>query len=305
MYTFFEKEMSRVGFIGLGCMGVHMCRNLLRKGVKLAVYDVNPNAISPFIADDVVVGSSPADIAAQCKEILTMLPNGSDVKSVYTQKKGILETLQTDSICMDSSTIDLPSAIFVSELVHNKNAIFLDTPVSGGVVGAEKATLTFMCGGKAEAFHKIKQLLEHMGKNVVHCGKVGSGQAAKICNNMLLGIEMVGVAETMNLGIKLGLDAKTLAGIINTSTGRCWSSDTYNPVPGIIEGIPPSDNYEGGFRVTLINKDLGLAEGCATQVKAPIPMGALAHQIYQMLSNSPQYQSKDFAVIYKFFQQDN
>ena len=156
--------------------------------------------------------------------------------------------------CIDCSTIDIEACKRIAKLCAEKSVYFNDAPVSGGVTGAENATLTFMVGANNQDFKAIKPFLECMGKNIVHAGDVGHGLAAKICNNMLLGISMIGVAETMNLGLSLGLDKKVLAGILNTSSGRCWSSEVYNPVPGVIEGIPPSKNYEGGFQSGLMAK---------------------------------------------------
>jgi 3-hydroxyisobutyrate dehydrogenase len=171
------------------------------------------------------------------------------------------------------------------------------------VTAAEKGILTFMVGANSKSdFDQVKPYLECMGKNVVHAGPVGSGLAAKICNNMLLGISMIGVAETMNLGIKLGLDKKVLAGIINTSSGRCWSSDLYNPVPGVIDGIPPSKDYEGGFGTALMTKDLSLAQNASIETQTPTPMGGMAYNLYKLLCING-YSKKDFAVVYKYFEQ--
>lgn len=163
-------------------------------------------------------------------------------------------TITPGTLCIDSSTIDQIASVEIAKLTAEKGASYIDAPVSGGVGGAQAGTLTFMVGGPQKDFDRAKPLLQNMGKSVVHCGDVGTGQAAKICNNMLLGIEMIGVAEAMNLGVKMGLDPKLLAGIINTSSGRCWSSDTYNPVPHVIEGIPSCKNYEGGFGASLMAK---------------------------------------------------
>eukprot|EP00914_Ancora_sagittata_P000098 GHVO01000503.1.p1 GENE.GHVO01000503.1~~GHVO01000503.1.p1 ORF type:complete len:219 (+),score=26.27 GHVO01000503.1:97-657(+) len=177
----------------------------------------------------------------------------------------------------------------------------MDAPVSGGVVAARDALLTFMVGGPQSEFEKAKEVLSKMGKNVVHCGDVGTGQAAKICNNMLLGISMIGTSEAMNLGINLGLDPKLLAQILNMSSGRCWSTELYNPCPGVVEGIPSSNEYKGGFGTALMAKDLGLAQNAATNTLSPTPMGSLAHQIYRIMSNT-ELKGKDFASVFKFLQ---
>lgn len=299
--------MSLVGFIGLGNMGAHMARNLMGAGHKLIVFDVNKQVTDKFKSEGAEVAASPAEVAAASKDIVTMLPSSPHVRSVYTDKNGLLSTLQANSLCMDSSTIDQSASIEVSKLVAGKKSTYVDAPVSGGVLGAQNATLTFMVGGGEEAktWQRVESWLKLMGKNIVNCGQVGNGQAAKICNNMLLGIEMIGVAETFNLGVRMGLDPKKLASIINTSSGRCWSSDTYNPVPGVIEGVPSGRGYEGGFGSSLMAKDLGLAQNASTLLQAPTPLGSLAHQLYRILSKDPNYGSKDFGVVYQFLKEQS
>uniref|UniRef100_A0A8C5S1K7 3-hydroxyisobutyrate dehydrogenase, mitochondrial n=1 Tax=Laticauda laticaudata TaxID=8630 RepID=A0A8C5S1K7_LATLA len=172
-----------------------------------------------------------------------------------------------------------------------------------GVGAARAGNLTFMVGGVEQEFDAAKELLTCMGSNVVYCGEVGTGQAAKICNNMLLAISMIGTAETMNLGIRLGLDPKLLAKILNMSSGRCWSSDTYNPVPGVMEGVPSANNYQGGFGTTLMAKDLGLAQISATNTKSPVPLGSLAHQIYRIMC-AKGYAQKDFSSVFQFLREE-
>ncbi|VDM81345.1 unnamed protein product [Strongylus vulgaris] len=197
--------------------------------------------------------------------------------------------MQPDTLCIDSSTIDQTASIEVADWCKTKQSTYVDAPVSGGVTGTVQCL--FPNGNELFASHEV------------NCGEVGAGQAAKICNNMLLAIEMAGVAETMNLGIKMGLDPKILAGIINTSSGRCWSSDTYNPVPGVIEGIPPSNGYQGGFGSALMAKDLSLAQNAATTTQSPTPLGSLAHQIYRLLAQDPKYSNKDFGIVYQFLKE--
>jgi len=182
------------------------------------------------------------------------------------------------------------------------SSVYLDCPVSGGVVGAAAGTLTFMVGGDKSKVTEVSPLLLGMGAKVVHCGDIGSGQAAKICNNMLLGISMIGVSETMNLGIRMGLDAKLLADIINSSTGRCWSSEIYNPVPDIVANVPSCRKYKGGFGSALIAKDLGLAQNAAAESKSPTPLGSMTHQIYQLMCTQG-YGELDFSAVYKFLQE--
>ncbi|CAD5222450.1 unnamed protein product [Bursaphelenchus xylophilus] len=289
-----------VGFIGLGNMGAFMAKNLVKNGRQLVVYDVNKSVVESFKKLGVAVAKTPSEVGAESSTIFTMLPNSSHVEEVYSSKDGLFQTLKTDSLCVDCSTINPLVAKELALKVREKKSEFLDAPVSGGVTGAENATLTFMVGGTENAYQRALPFFQQMGKNSVHCGDVGTGQSVKICNNMLLGIHMIGVAETMNLGEKLGLDPKVLSAIINTSSGRCWSTDSYNPVPGVMENVPAARGYAGGFGNKLITKDLGLAQNAATEVGVPTPLGSLAHQIYRVLANSPEFGDKDFGSVYKF-----
>jgi 3-hydroxyisobutyrate dehydrogenase len=213
---------------------------------------------------------------------------------------------KSGTIFVDSSTIDPDTSKRIATLAQTKGSSYLDCPVSGGVGAAKSGSLTFMVGGPAKDYKEIESLLLSMGSKVVHCGCVGSGQAAKICNNMLLGICMIGTAETMNLGVKMGLDPKLLASILNSSSGRCWSSEIYNPCPGVMDNVPASNDYEGGFGSALMRKDLGLAQNAASTTSAPTPLGALSYQIYQIMC-SQGYKTKDFSSVFKFLQeiQDN
>jgi 3-hydroxyisobutyrate dehydrogenase len=198
--------------------------------------------------------------------------------------EGVLSGAARGVTLIDSSTIDPHTAREVAALAAQHGNPMADAPVSGGTGGAEAGTLTFMVGGSSEVFDQIAPVLRHMGKNIVYCGESGTGQVAKICNNLLLGITMIGVSEAMNLGTALGIDAKVLAGIINTSSGRCWSSDTYNPYPGVMDNVPAARGYTGGFGADLMLKDLGLAVDAAKLSKQPVVLGALAQQLYQMFS---------------------
>uniref|UniRef100_A0A7S2RG04 3-hydroxyisobutyrate dehydrogenase n=1 Tax=Mucochytrium quahogii TaxID=96639 RepID=A0A7S2RG04_9STRA len=290
---------GKVGFVGLGHMGFHMANNLLKRGHQVVAFDVVQTAKDRIKAEGAEVAASPAEMAEACSTIITMLPSNDHVKDVYGGNEGILKTLNKGSFCVDSSTIDPAVSRFVSEQVFNSGSAFVDAPVSGGVGGAEAGTLTFMVGGSEDSFERSKAVLQNMGGNIVHCGDVGTGQVAKLCNNMILAVSMLGVSEAMSLGSKLGIDRKTLAGILNTSTARCWSSDTYNPAPGVMEGVPASRDYEGGFGSALMLKDLGLVQDAAKSVGAPIPMGEHAHSFYQLLVQNGLGQ-KDFGVAYKF-----
>jgi 3-hydroxyisobutyrate dehydrogenase len=273
-----------IGFVGLGHMGAPMARNLLKAGHSLIVYDVVQRNVDALKSAGASAATSPAKAAAQAELVITMLPSSPHVKSVYLDKEGVLSGAARGVTLIDSSTIDPHTAREVASLAAQHGNPMADAPVSGGTGGAEAGTLTFMVGGSSEVFEQIAPVLRQMGKNIVHCGESGTGQVAKICNNLLLGITMIGVSEAMNLGTALGIDAKVLAGIINTSSGRCWSSDTYNPYPGVMDNVPAARGYTGGFGADLMLKDLGLAVDAAKLSKQPVVLGALAQQLYQMFS---------------------
>jgi len=297
------KPKETVGLIGLGNMGHHMGMNLLKKGYNLVVYDVYPEAMEPFKSLGATAVTTPRLVAQQVNKVITMLPSSPDVIEVYNGDSGLLRGVQEGSILIDSSTIDPAVSKDMARLATELNATYVDAPVSGGVVAAKDGSLTFMVGCKVDQYPIVEDLLNNMAKNVVHCGSVGTGQAAKICNNMLLAISMIGTSEVMNLGTRLGLDKKMLAHILNISTGRCWSSELYNPCPGVIEGVPSSNDYQGGFGTQLMAKDLGLAQNAATSTKSATPMGSLAHQMYRVMCNRG-YAKKDFSSVFKFLRED-
>lgn len=274
----------KIGFVGLGNMGSPMAHSLLKAGHSLRVYDLSQRAVQLLVDAGAEAASSPRAAARDAVVVVTMLPAGAHVRSVLTGADGILAGIGPGVIIIDSSTIDPASVKEFSSLAAVQGNVFLDAPVSGGTGGAAAGTLTFMVGADADAFSKAKPVLEAMGKNIVHCGEAGTGQIAKICNNLVLGITMVGVSEAMSLGAALGIEPRKLAGILNTSTGRCWSSDTYNPYPGVISTAPSSKGYAGGFGTDLMLKDLGLATDAARSVGQPTYMGALAQQLYQTAS---------------------
>lgn len=288
-----------VGFVGLGNMGAHMARNLLKKGYPVVAFDVSQDSLAGLKADGASVASCPAEVASGVDRLVTMLPASAHVQSVYNGSDGILSTVRPGCLMLDSSTIDPAVSVEVAVLAGEKGAIYMDAPVSGGVMAARDGALTFMCGGPEDKFAEAKAILDNMGKNVVYTGAVGTGQAAKICNNMLLAISMIGTSETMNLGIRLGLDPKLLAQILNMSSGRCWSSEIYNPVPGVCPGAPSSNNYNGGFGTALMTKDIGLAQSAAIATQTPTPLGAQALQMYRTLCNQG-YAGKDFSSVFQF-----
>ncbi|AYN94647.1 3-hydroxyisobutyrate dehydrogenase [Pseudomonas sp. LTJR-52] len=286
----------RIAFIGLGNMGAPMAHNLLKAGHALTVFDVNAQAVGALAEAGAKAANSARDAVLECELVITMLPAATHVRSVYLGEEGLLAALPDGAVAVDSSTIDPQTAREVAQVAAERGVAMADAPVSGGTGGAQAGTLTFMVGATPELFNLIQPVLSDMGRNIVHCGEVGTGQVAKVCNNLLLGISMIGVAEAMALGDALGIDTKVLASIINTSTGRCWSSDTYNPWPGIIETAPSSRGYTGGFGADLMLKDLGLATEAAKQVRQPVLLGALAQQLYQSMSQRGEG-GKDFSGI--------
>ncbi len=292
----------KIGFIGSGNMGGPMALNLVKAGHQLSVFDLVPASVQKLTEAGAKAFASPAEVAAQDIDMLvTMLPASAHVRSVYLGENGILSTVKNTVLLIDSSTIDPQTAREVSAAAQKQGNAMVDAPVSGGTGGAQAGTLTFMVGGSEEDFARVKPILENMGKNIVYCGGTGNGQVAKIANNMLLGISMIGTAEAMNLGVSLGMDPKILAGIINTSSGRCWSSEVYNPYPGVVETAPASREYTGGFGADLMLKDLGLATEAAKVAKAPVTLGATAQQLYQTFSNQGQG-GLDFSAIIKMLQ---
>jgi 3-hydroxyisobutyrate dehydrogenase len=293
----------KVAFIGLGHMGAPMARNLLKAGHNLVVYDVVARNVEALTSLGAIAAGSAKDAASKGELVITMLPSSPHVKSVYLGADGVLAGVAKGTTLIDSSTIDPHTAREVIAAAAEHGNPMADAPVSGGTGGAEAGTLTFMVGGATDVFERIAPLLRHMGKNIVHCGAAGTGQVAKICNNMLLGISMIGVSEAMNLGASLGIDPKVLAGIINTSSGRCWSSDTYNPYPGVMENVPASRGYTGGFGADLMLKDLGLATDAAKLSKQPVMMGALAQQLYQTLS-AQGAGAQDFSAVINLYKKN-
>lgn len=294
-----------IGFLGLGNMGAPMARNLLKAGHQLTVFDLSAAAVASLVEAGATAATSPAALAqADVELIITMLPAAAHVKGVYLGDDGLLAHVHPDVLLIDSSTIDPQSAREVAAAAHQHGNPMLDAPVSGGTGGAAAGTLTFMVGGEAADFARAQPILAAMGKNIVHCGGTGNGQAAKVANNMLLGISMIGVAEAMSLGVALGVDPKVLAGIINTSSGRCWSSDTYNPFPGVMDNVPAARGYSGGFGSDLMLKDLGLASEAAKQIRQPVILGALAQQLYQTFSTQG-HGNLDFSAIINLYRKDD
>ena len=286
----------KIAFIGLGNMGHPMCRNLTKHGHALKVYDVVPELVKRLASGGCEAAGSIAACVSGVEMVITMLPSSPHVRSVYTAKDGVLACVAARTRLVDCSTIDPMTAREVAAEAQAKRCPMVDAPVSGGVGGAEAASLTFMVGGAAADFEAARPVLAAMGKNIVHCGASGNGQVAKICNNLMLAIEMIGTSEAMTLATKLGMDAKVFAAIVNTSSGRCWSSDTYNPYPGVLDNVPAARDYSGGFGSDLMLKDLGLVTDAARSARQPLLLGALAREIYQKHSADGNG-AKDFSSI--------
>lgn len=275
----------KIAFIGLGHMGAPMARNLLKAGHSLTVFDIVAGNVAGLVAHGAAAAASARQAAAAGELVITMLPSSPHVRSAYLAEDGVLAGAASGAVLVDSSTIDPHTAREVAAAAAARGLPMADAPVSGGTGGAEAGTLTFMVGAPPALFERIKPVLGQMGRNIVHCGGSGTGQTAKICNNLLLGISMIGVAEAMSLGDALGIEPKVLASVLNSSSGRCWSSDTYNPFPGVMDNVPASRGYTGGFGTDLMLKDLGLATEAARQVRQPVVLGAAAHQLYQLWSS--------------------
>jgi len=276
--------MARIGFIGLGNMGLPMAANLKAAGHEVSGYDLA--AANLEAAADKGIGKAPGanECATNVDFVITMLPAGKDTIGVYSS--GILEAAAKGTIFIDSSTIDVTSAAKAHELAKAAGMGSLDAPVSGGVGGAQAGTLTFMAGGSNDDFTAAKPILEAMGKRIVHCGGAGAGQAAKICNNMILGISMIGVCEAFALGEKLGLSHEALFDVASTSSGQCWSITSYCPVPGPVPASPANNDYKPGFAAQLMLKDLLLSQEAAAAVGAATPLGAEAARHYQNFTDS-------------------
>jgi 3-hydroxyisobutyrate dehydrogenase len=290
--------MASIAFIGLGNMGGPMARNLLKAGHDVRGYDLSEAALSEAVAAGIKKAGSPAEAVKDADVIVTMLPAGKHVRGAYGGQGGLIASAKKGALLIDCSTIDVDSARAVAKEAADAGFEMVDAPVSGGVGGAAAGTLTFMVGGPDGAFAKAKPILEKMGKNIVHCGGGGNGQAAKICNNMILGISMIGVSEAFMLAKRLGLDAQKLFDVSSTASGQCWSLTTYCPVPGPVPTSPANRDYQAGFTAAMMLKDLVLAQQAASAVGATTPLGAEAAQIYNLFVNGGRG-AMDFSGIVK------
>src|SRR5215831_17992599 len=266
--------MATIGFIGLGNMGAPMAANLLKAGHRVTGFDLVPAAVEALAAKGGRAAKSAAEAAAAGDVVITMLPAGPQVRAVYLDDGGVLASARRGALLIDCSTIDVESARAVAAAAKRAGFDMLDAPVSGGVAGAEAASLTFMVGGEAEVFARAQPLLSAMGRTIVHAGPAGNGQAAKICNNMILGVSMIAVCEAFGLAERLGLEAQTLFDISAKSSGQCWALTSYCPVPGPVPASPANRDYAAGFTAAMMLKDLRLAQQAAGGSAAATPLGA-------------------------------
>ena len=269
-----------IAFFGVGNMGGPMAANLVKAGHVVTVYDLAPALVEAAVAAGARSGSSAAATVEEAELVISMLPSAAAVTGLYLGDNGILAQVPAGTLIVDCSTIDADTARRVASQAGSQGHRMIDAPVSGGVGGARAGTLTFICGGDAAAVEQATPVLATMGKNIFHAGGSGAGQTAKLCNNMLLAIHMIGTCEALQLGVDNGLDPKVLADIMQASSGRNWSLEVYNPWPGVMEGVPSSNEYQGGFAVDLMNKDLALAMDNALRAGTRTPMGALARSLY-------------------------
>lgn len=274
--------MTTIGFIGLGHMGHPMARNLLRAGFKVYGYDVKADAVQALIKDGAVKAESIASLAENSDFVITSVQTGDQASAICLNNDGLFSHMKSDALYIDCSSIDIATTHILHKEASKLRLSMIDAPVSGGVSGAEAGTLTFMVGGEEKDFKKAEPVLKAMGKKIVHAGKVGHGQAAKMCNNLLLAISMIGVSEAFTLADKLGLDQKTFFEISSNASGQCWAMTNYCPVPNIIDHVPANQKYKPGFMAKMMLKDLRLAQHAAESVSATIPLGAVSTELYEL-----------------------
>jgi 3-hydroxyisobutyrate dehydrogenase len=291
--------MAKIGFIGLGNMGLPMAQNLIKAGHAVTGFDLSEYPVERLAADGGTRATTIAEACQGAEMVITMLPAGEQVRDVYLGSGGVLASVAPGTLLIDSSTIDVKTARDVAQAAQGQGLAMIDAPVSGGVAGALGATLTFMVGGPDEAFERAKPVLEKMGKTIVHAGGAGNGQAAKICNNMILGASMIVVSEAFLLAEKLGLEAQKLFDISSKSSGQCWSMTNYCPVPGLVPSSPANRGYKAGFTAAMMLKDLKLAQDAAHEVHAVTPLGAGAAAVYDQFVQSSDG-SVDFSGIIRY-----
>ena len=291
----------KIAFIGLGNMGGPMALNLLKAGHTLSAFDLSADACKKFAADGLPIAASAAATVEGAEVVISMLPASAHVEGLYLGTEGLLEKIAPGTLVIDSSTIAAATSRKVAEAAAKRGIAVIDAPVSGGTGGAIAGTLTFMVGGSDGDLARARPVLEKMGANIFHAGAAGAGQTAKICNNMLLGILMIGTSEALALGVANGLDPKVLSEIMRRSSGGNWALEKYNPMPGVMETSPASKHYAGGFGTDLMLKDLGLAQENAAAVRASTPLGGMARNLYAAHSLAG-HGALDFSSVLKLFQ---
>lgn len=270
----------RIAFFGIGNMGGPMARNLIKAGHQVSVFDLSDSLVAQLVEAGARAGGSAEGTVEGAEVVISMLPSAAAVANLYQGDNDLLSVIDAKALIIDCSTIDAATTRQMAAAAAERGRTLIDAPVSGGVGGAEAGTLTFICGGPAAAVEQARPILAAMGRNIFHAGDHGAGQIAKICNNMLLAIHMLGTCEALQLGVDNGLDPAVLSDIMLASSGRNWSLEVYNPWPGVMETAPASRNYQGGFAVDLMLKDLGLALENVLAVRGNAPLGTLAKNLY-------------------------
>ena len=286
----------QIGFIGCGHMGTPMVENLLRADHEVMVYDINTAALAPLAEQGAVIAESIKKLAQTCAVIFTMLQTGEQVRDVCLDVDGIFNNCGKDCLVIDCSSIAVKDSRYLHEVAVKQDVAMLDAPVSGGVMGAVAATLTIMVGGDAETFQRAQPIFAVLGKNIIHTGGPGNGQAAKLCNNMILGISMIGISEAFNLASQLGLDAETLFAVSSKSSGQCWALTSYAPVPNVVPSSPANNNFEAGFAGKMMLRDLRLSQLAAAETMTYTPLGQHATELYQQFVDGGAAE-QDFSAI--------
>ena len=287
--------MAKIGFVGLGHMGLPMALNLIKAGHQVTGFDLKVEAVKNFIRSGGLAAVSLEQVSEEQEFIITMLQTGEQVKQVCLGEEG-LYSMAHQALYIDCSTIDVQSSRLLHEQADERQLLSLDAPVSGGVAGAQAATLTFMVGGREYCFEKAAPILEAMGTKIIYTGGPGSGQAAKICNNMILGVSMIAISEAFVLARQLGLSDEKLHEVVTNASGQCWAMNHYVPVPNVLENVPANPDYQPGFSVDMMLKDLVLSQKCAGEYNCQTPLGEHATQLYQAF-NDAGYSDLDFSAI--------
>ncbi|MDE0779324.1 MAG: 3-hydroxyisobutyrate dehydrogenase [Alphaproteobacteria bacterium] len=290
--------MSKIGFIGLGNMGGPMVANLITAGHEVSAFDISADALARAVATGATAATNGVDAAKNAEIVITMLPAGKHVRSVFLEDDKVMDLVAKNTLLIDCSTIDVVTARAAIVEAEQRGLEMVDAPVSGGIGGAQAGTLTFMCGGTEGAFARAEPILKVMGKNVFHAGDAGAGQAVKVCNNLMLAIQMISVSEGFALGDKLGLDRQKLFDIVSTATSQCWAMTSYCPVPGPVPSSPANNDYAAGFTVAMMLKDLLLAREASSEVGATTPLGSQATDMFAAFAAEGN-ENLDFSAIFK------